>query len=189
MTPNSTAKQAASEPITSPKARKPRRLRIGPIEIRRMGELLAQRLSESEACATLGIAPRSWFRWKCRQRNGGKFAALLDGIMGQKIAAHLDNIDAKSAKDWRASAYILSVTDANRFQTSGGQVQINVPQPALALATIYSWLTTARAELEAEQAGQVVDVKAKQLPQRIESEAPQPRCPPVSPPFKLPGSA
>jgi len=143
-TSNSPAKDAVTKPNLPLGLSKLRKLRIGPAEIRGMGELLAQRLTETEACGVLGLAPRSWFRWKARQRNGGRFATLLEEITGQKIAAHFSNIEQAAfgagphkKADWRASSYVLSATAPNRFASTGGvSVQVNVMPPPIPPAVI-----------------------------------------------------
>ena len=196
MSRNSLTKTPDSNPVTPPTLPKGRKLRIGPVEIQGMARLLSQRLNEAEACGVLGIAPRSWWRWKQKARNNGKFAALLAALTGSKIDAHLQNIDLKSSKDWRASAYILSATDPSRFSTSGGAPQVQVSaQPTIPPQVIAKWVAVAydnqREEPPAPLAAEVVDTwsEARQLAENTTATKPEPteplgpsptkKCPPM----------
>jgi hypothetical protein len=78
-----------------------------------MASLIAMRLSETEACAKLNIPRRTWVDWKARHQED--FAVVLDRIKGERIAAHLKNIENFSAKDWRASECYLEKTEPSRF--------------------------------------------------------------------------
>jgi hypothetical protein len=169
-TRNSPQKQNHSNPITPQALPKTRKLRIGEREIRAMGQLLAQRLSEAEACGCLGIEPRSWYKWRARQRNSGKFAALLDALTGQKIAAHLANIEAGATgtgphkrADWRASQAILGIV-APRYLPQ--QLPIPAPpQPSTSARTINIWLQAAHEQVAAEAAAKAIDCQeVKALP-------------------------
>ena len=147
------------------KTRKTRQLRIGEREITAMCELLGKRLNEREACEVLGIAMATWSRWKGHARNSEKLRRLLDRISGTKIKTHLSNIEAKSEKEWRASAYVLSATDPTRFSTTGGAPQPPTPPPpALAITTINTWLSLAYRAQSLEPATPLIDVEpVKQL--------------------------
>lgn len=165
MTENSTPKDGTSNPKTALTLPKKRKLRIGEAEIRGMGELLAQRLTETEACGVLGLAPRSWFRWKQRQRNGGRFAALLEAITGQKIAAHIANIEAGAVgagphkrADWRASKAVLEIVAPTRYGTQ--QPQATAPPIALPAGQLTAWLVAAYSPPPDKPTGAVVDTTA-----------------------------
>ena len=173
-------------PKTPPNQPKRRRLRIGEREIRSMAELMAKRLNEAEAARILGIEPRSWYKWRQRMRNEGRFTALLENLTGVRLAAHLQNIELAAVgagphkrADWRASSFVLAATAPDRFTTTGGAPQApTAPTPALP-ATINFWLGAAYAHANAAPApAQVVDVaEVLALPEPGTAEPPPPAPP------------
>src|ERR1017187_9060923 len=97
------------------------RRRIDAVAIAEIAKLCAKQLTESEACRRLGIQPRAWFNFKDRAGRGEKFKALLEAYRADRIESLIARIE-KSANgqdvkfpDWRAAAFLLSVTDAKRF--------------------------------------------------------------------------
>ena len=183
-TSNSRIKQADSKPVMPPTLPKRRKLRIGEREIRAMGQLLCQRLSEAEACGCLGIEPRSWYKWRARQRNGGKFAALLDALTGQKLAAHIANIEAGATgtgahkkADWRASLSMVERVLAP--QRYGPQAAPPSPLPAQTPANVLNvWLALAYnskgpAQAADSPAGQIDTHEVKALPETTTPAAPE----------------
>jgi hypothetical protein len=185
MSRNPTQKADNSVPNKLQASPKKRKLRIGEAEIRGMGELLAQRLTETEACGVLGIAPRSWFRWKSRQRNGGRFAALLEAITGQKIAAHIRNIEAGAVgagphkrADWRASLSMVErVLAPQRYGTQ--QTQLPPLPPPTPANVVNVWVALAYSKGAAQAAdspaGPLIDTgEAKLLPETTAPAALEP---------------
>lgn len=107
--------------------------RIDATTISEIARLCARQLTESESCRRIGIKPRHWFDWKTRHNRAEKFAALLEefraGRIDDLIARVEKSADGVGMKqpDWRAAAFLLSVTDAKRFSASGNVgVEVNV---------------------------------------------------------------
>lgn len=80
-----------------------------------MAQLAAMRLTESESCAKLDIPVRTWRDWKARHNHEEIFTQIFERIKGERIAAHLKNIEKFSEKDWRASECYLEKTQPSRF--------------------------------------------------------------------------
>jgi hypothetical protein len=183
MSRNSLTKGTASNPNPPPAVPKRRRLRIGPAEINGMAELLARRLTETEAAGVLGIAPRSWFRWKQRQRNSGRFDALRETLTGRRIAAHLKNIEdgavgagVHKRADWRASKAVLEMADPHRF--AGREPAPEPPRAPVDERTLRVWSELASLVHNArqrQQPGEVTDAEeVKALPERTETTPQKP---------------
>jgi len=108
-----------------------------------IASLCAKRASESEACAVLGISRSTWGHWKAKPKNAEKFEGVLSRIRGEKIKAHLDNIEEFSKKDWRASEAYLEKVMPDRYsnraliETSPPAVQVNVSLFADRAALVY----------------------------------------------------
>jgi len=92
--------------------------------ISEIAKLTARQLTESEACRRLGVKPKNWFDWKSRHNRTEKFAALLEAHRANRIDSLIEKIEAgadgKGMKqpDWRAAAFLLTVTDRHRFGPS-----------------------------------------------------------------------
>jgi len=80
-----------------------------------MAQLAAMRLTESESCAKLDIPVSTWRAWRARHNNEDIFTQIFERIKGERIAAHLQNIEKFSEKDWRASECYLEKTQPSRF--------------------------------------------------------------------------
>lgn len=166
-TENSTPKDTTPNAKTALVLPKKRRLRIGAREIRAMAELLVKRLTEAEAARTLGIEPRSWYKWRARKRNEGKFTALLDALTGAKLNAHVENIEAAGIgagphkrADWRASKAVLEMMAPARYGPQ--QAQAPAAPQAIPAPTINLWLGSAygpHAKVDAPPAAQVDDAQ------------------------------
>lgn len=127
------------------------------------------KMTESEACAHLGIKRQTWFNHKCRPRVGSKYDEIINRIRGAQLVNCIGTInkagetrtvtgrDGKAVEisgDWRAKAWIAErVLAPERFadrqpdQTTTVQVTV-----ALQAATdLYTKLSTA----------QVVDVQSE----------------------------
>ena len=168
MSTNSPSVEGTPAPNPTPKERKPRRLRIGEREVVAMCECLAQRMTERESCQVLGIEERTWYRWKNFARNRERLSKFLDKVTGSKIKAHLANIEAGAIgagphkrADWRASQAILGIIDRNRFSPTAPPPPVQTAAPA-SPATVNVWIDLAFPQAKPD-AGQVVDVQAKQI--------------------------
>ena len=103
-----------------------------------VAKLCAKMLTESEACRLLNVRPQSWFSWKSRHTRAEKFAALLEAFRADRIDSLIAKIEASAdgvgmkQPDWRAAAFLLSVTDKHRF---GSQAEA-APQAASGVNTL-----------------------------------------------------
>jgi hypothetical protein len=92
--------------------------------IAEIARLTARQLTESESCRRLGIKPKNWFDWKSRHNRTEKFAALLEAFRADRIDSLIGKIEAGAdgvgmkQPDWRAAAFLLTVTDKKRFGPS-----------------------------------------------------------------------
>jgi hypothetical protein len=102
-----------SRVISLPIKRRKRALTLADAEA--VAALVAKRASECEACAFLGIPISTWAHFKMKNRNSALFIETLDRLKAAKIEAHLSNIEAFSAKDWRASEAYLEKVMPERF--------------------------------------------------------------------------
>ena len=107
--------------------------RIDATTIAEIAKLVARQLTESEACRQLGIEPRHWFDWKSRSSRNERFAGLLEAYRANRIDDLITKIEngadgvGMRQPDWRAAAFLLSVTDKRRF---GPQADATpMPQP------------------------------------------------------------
>ena len=115
---------------TPPKARK---RRISPQDIEAICSMVAKRMTESEACRTIGIEPRVYFRYKENVRHKREIDSLLERTRAVQIKAHVENIeDAEHGRnghrpDWRASHALLAIKAPERFaqQQQPGSVTTN----------------------------------------------------------------
>jgi hypothetical protein len=144
--------------------------KIDAVTIAEMAKLCAKMLTESESCRRLGIKPRTWFDFKSRAGRTQRFADLLEAYRAGRIEGLIDRIensaDGVGVKfpDWRASAFLLAVTDAKRFSTSGNVgVAVNVNVAALSdkeLLDIAAKMRAARetAKVETEPAAKQIQM-------------------------------
>ena len=108
----------------------PRKRRISKQDIEAICSMVAKRMTESEACRTLDIEPKVYFRYKEHARHKREIDAILERTRGAMIKAHLENIeDAEHGRnghrpDWRASHALLAIKSPERF--AQGQQQGNV---------------------------------------------------------------
>lgn len=117
-----------------------RRARITGQDVESMAKLVVtRRMTETEAMSLLGIHPRSWWKWKERQANQGKNAAVLERTRAAYIHAQIANMEDASIgagphkrADWRASDRLLGIVDPLRY----GQQQQQDQGRALALPSI-----------------------------------------------------
>ena len=98
-----------------------------------VASLCAKRASEREACAHLGISYSTWAHYKSKNSNAEQFTEILDAIKGAKIAAHLENIELASKKDWRASECYLEKTMPDRFSNRAAASETTVNQTAIVI--------------------------------------------------------
>jgi hypothetical protein len=104
----------------------PRQRRITEADARNISELVAKRLSESEACRVLKINAHSWRQWKRRNKNDSEFAGMIEEVRGQKIKAAMENIESSGKTDWRASDRLLAHLDSARFNDRRAPLEITV---------------------------------------------------------------
>ena len=145
-------------------AKKPAARKIDATIIAEIARLVARQLTESEACRQLGIEPRQWFDWKSRASRSERFAGLLEAHRAnriddliKKIEAGADGVGMKQP-DWRAAAFLLSVTDKKRF---GPQAEA-APSPQLAGQVSEATLLKVLSMLKAERAKPVIDIPASE---------------------------
>lgn len=91
-----------------------------------MAKCAANRLNDVEACNVIGINPETWRKWKVRVKNQSRFESILARIQGERINAHLENVESQSKDDWRASIAYLEKTMPERFGRDSGQPQVTV---------------------------------------------------------------
>jgi hypothetical protein len=124
-------------------------------------------MTETEACAHLGIKPVAWFHWKSVQSNARRHDNILSRVRAAHVASCIKNIQDGAAgvgnhkrADWRASDRLLGIMDPARFGQQ--QAQAASQQQAQAPATVNVWIDLAFPQAKPD-AGQVVDVQAKQI--------------------------
>lgn len=156
-------------------------------DIEQMAELMAKRITETGACLMLNIKPQTWFNWKGKQKNAGKFTDILSRVRETKLKACLDTIDEAGEAyevptkngsfmkpgDWRAKAWMAErVLAPDRLGDAQGQVQaIGLAQTSIDLISkVYANLEKARIDSNAIEAG-TVEVRA--LPPVQGHEMPQ----------------
>jgi hypothetical protein len=80
-------------------------------DIDNVARLCALRLTETDACAHLGIKFDSWRAFKCRGKNKARFINALARLKSAKVEAMVADIEAARDKlgqpDWRARAWLL----------------------------------------------------------------------------------
>ena len=147
--------------------------RIDATTIAEIAKLVARQLTESEACRKLGIEPRHWFDWKSRCSRNERFGALLEAFRADRIGDLITQIENGAAgvgmrqPDWRAAAFLLSVTDKKRFGPQAEAAPLPQPGNTLTDAT----MTKLLAMLRAGNAKPVIDVPASE-PKQIENAKP-----------------
>ena len=112
-----------------------------------IADMVAKRMTEAEACETLDINPRHWYRYKERAGKRPKIDALLTRMRARQIKAHIENMeDAEHGRnghriDWRPSLELLRIKAPERFgqqQPAGLQVTVSVDDAKLKrIADIY----------------------------------------------------
>lgn len=95
-------------------------------DAREVAALCALRCSEREATAALGIAISSWAHWKSRNRNREDYEEIMNQLRAAKIQGHLENVEAHSVKDWRASIAYLEKTIPDRFSTAAERASVDI---------------------------------------------------------------
>jgi len=141
---------------------KPKRRKISPDIVLAIAQFNARMINDTEACNTLGIRPQTWFNWKGRPANLSKYGDILSRVRAAKIDAHLNNIEAKSDKDWRASEAYLRLTEPDRFGDKSGQnghVTVNAQdsQVTVLINKVYG-NTEQKARITGASPAQVCDV-------------------------------
>jgi hypothetical protein len=104
--------------------------------------------------------------WKAKPKNAAQYDEIFQRLRGAKIKSHLDNVEAHSAKDWRASIAYIEKTMPEKYST---KIEIAAQPPAPA---------TSPAVLEA-----LLAMSAKvfnQLPKSLKNAASVTASPPVA---------
>lgn len=117
----------------------PKRRKITISDANEIANLIANRfLNETEACALLNIPRDNWYKYKTRNKNLVQFDQTYTRLKAAKIAQCISRIDqcgdgiGLKQPDWRAKAFLLQVTDRERFGTGPvapatvNNVQLNV---------------------------------------------------------------
>lgn len=167
-----------------PTTRKRISRKINRQDVEAICDLVAKRLTETEACAALDITPKVWFRWKIRAKNIREFDSILSRVKSRYIQAQIANIQDGAVgawphkrADWRASDRLLAIVSPERYaqQAAPDTSPRTIPAP-----TVNVWVSgayqVASAVADASQANQVVDVpEVKQIEDKPEpDQIPQP---------------
>ncbi len=110
-----------SQPVPKPA----KRAKILPEDIEQIAVMVAKRMTETEACAVVGLDPMSWFKAKHRHLKDGKFEKLVVQVRGQYVNARLTEIEQSARgegmkqRDWRAAAWLAQVSGGDRYSTTG----------------------------------------------------------------------
>lgn len=129
--------------------------------------IITRRLTETEACLSLGIVPKTWFDWKSRGKHEADNLECLARVRAAWIESKCASIDemgrpeAGKKRDWRAHAWLLERFHPDRFAAQPPQQQ---QQGGLSPTVINVWLESARDRLasgsqDATKAGLAVDVE------------------------------
>ena len=153
--------------MTAPK--KQQRRKITSEDIDAIAALIVRRrLTEAEACLSLGIHPPSWYNWKLKPHNQVKNAESLSRVRAAWVESRCKSIEEVgdgapgTRRDWRAQAWMLERTLPERFGSQPPKPEDT--RPAASGVTVNVWLREARAQI-AQEAGQVVDCEElKALP-------------------------
>lgn len=110
-----------AQPVPKPA----KRAKILPEDIEQIAILVAKRMTETEACAVLGLDAQHWFQVKCRKMADGRFEKLVAQVRGQYVNARLTEIEQSARgegmkqRDWRAAAWLAQVSGGDRYSTAG----------------------------------------------------------------------
>lgn len=122
--------------------------------------IITRRLTETEACLSLGIVPKTWFDWKSRGKHEADNLECLARVRAAWIESKCASIDemgrpeAGKKRDWRAHAWLLERFHPDRFAAQPPQQQ---QQGGLSPTVINVWLDAARDRLT--QGNTVLDVE------------------------------
>ena len=142
--------------------------------IAEIARLTAKMLTESEACRRLGINPRRWFDWKTRHSRAEKFAALLEEFRAGRIDSLIAKIEASAdgiglkGPDWRAAAFLLSVSDKHRFGTQADITPAPTQPPMISEKVLLAVLD----KLFVPSAKPVVEIAASVEPRQLPDAKP-----------------
>lgn len=103
---------------------RPQRAKITHHDAREVARLVSEyHLTETEACSRLEITQKQWFNWKLRNKHKEQFEAMFTKCKQAVIVHNIQNIKDTAngigvkQRDWRASEFLLKVTDRERFGT------------------------------------------------------------------------
>ncbi len=104
---------------------KPSTHRISLADIESIATITAKGVTESGACAKIGINFQSWRQFKLRHKVTYEYA--FNAIKEGQLLAHLETIEAATVKDWRAADRLLAIKAPERFgkEHTGQQVATN----------------------------------------------------------------
>jgi hypothetical protein len=127
--------------------------------------LVALRASETEACAALNIPRSTWAHWK--QKHAVQFDEMFQRIRGLKLEAHLKNVEAFAAKDWRASIAYLEKTMPEKYST-----KIEVAAPTSPPSVSVNVLLSLKEKAYGIGGEKPVEIAASVEPKQIENAKP-----------------
>ena len=156
-------------PDTPPVRLGPKARKITMADAEAIAELVAYRLTETEACLHIGIEPARWWLWKNRKRNTPEFEKLTTRLRAAKLAGCLKEIGKAATgadgirHDWRAAKELMAMASPDRYGNAAlGQPSANnTLNTALLGAITCSVWSVAGPVREPEQ---IIDVQAKQIP-------------------------
>jgi hypothetical protein len=143
---------------------KPPRRKLCDADILGIAKLVAsKRMTDLEACFTLGINYGTFSQWKCRNSNGVKYSQLVSHARAIRIDALFDKVEEISTvrQDWRGFNELLKHTDRDRYgDRPAGEASVNNTTLNINLF----------AALKDKVYGQVVDVESSPV-KAIENNA------------------
>lgn len=138
--------------FTIPSATKPKARRLVLSDINAIARLVATRkMTENDACITLGIKPSQWQVWKSRAKCSELFENIIARVRGNQVDTLISRIEAAGEDyeiqlpngnvinkrgDWRAPAWLLEKT-APQFAP---QQISQVPQVTVQIGIIHEQL-------------------------------------------------
>jgi hypothetical protein len=158
------------------KERNGQRRQITMQDVQSIAELCNMRMTETEACANLGIDSRRWFEFKVRKDVAPEFSNALSRVRAAKIKSILNSIEdaghgrgVYARADWRALESYARMTMPQTFGERAAQAPESSTD-ALADSLLAKMLSRAYAS-----PAPVVECPRKELPESVtEAEIVQP---------------
>jgi hypothetical protein len=158
-----TADQPLASPVAPPSLPKKPRHHITIADVEAIASLvITRRMTETEACALLGIKSPAWYQWKARNGNDRRNEDILARTRAARIHSQIANIEDGAVgvgnhkrADWRAADRLLGIMDPSRFGQQQAQV---VQQPRSEAATVNVWCQIVRGLVD-PPAAHAIDVQ------------------------------